>query len=130
MRFSEFWPIYLRSHRHPATRGAHYLATAVGIAGGVAAASPVAPWWFVFGGIAIGYLLAFTSHWLIEHNNPCVMRDWRITTFLLGAAADIRMCVMAISGGVTAEFRRQGLDEARSGRNPGLEGKSKRPAGS
>lgn len=102
------------------TRGAHYLATIVGAASAVAAASPAAPWWVMLGGIAAGYVLAFASHWLIEHNNPCVLRDSRIMTFLLGAVADMRMCVMALSGRTTAEYRRLGLGEARAPRAAGL----------
>jgi len=117
VHFREFWPIYLKSHRHPMTRGAHYLATLVGASSAVVAASPAAPWWVMAGGIGAAYAIAFASHWLIEHNNPCVLRNLRVMTFLLGGLADIRMCGMAISGRITAEYRRLGLGEPR--RTPG-----------
>lgn len=110
MRFHEFWPLYLASHANRGTRVAHYLATCIGIAGAVLAISPLAPWWMFWVGIGIAYGVAFTSHWTIEGNNPVTWNSPRLT--LLGMAADVRMCLTALAGGIGDELRRYGLAEA------------------
>jgi len=112
VRFSEFWPVYLRHHSRGGTRAAHYAATCIGILGLGIAISPMAPWWAFFAGLAVSYLTAFSSHWLIEHNQPVVVRGPHLMLF--GALADLRMCRLALSGGVAAEFRRLGLEGAKS----------------
>ncbi len=111
MRFSEFWPLYLRHHARGGTRAAHYAATCIGIAGFGMAISPMAPWWVFLAALALSYLTAFSSHWLIEHNQPVVMRGPHLMLF--GALADLRMCRLALAGGVAAEFRRLGLETAK-----------------
>jgi len=110
VRFSEFWPDYLKHHSRSGTRAAHYLATMIGITGLGFAISPVAPWWAFFAGIAASYLTAFSSHWFIEHNQPVVMRGAHLMIY--GAMADLRMCGLALTGGVEAEYRRLGLRPA------------------
>lgn len=110
MRFQEFWPLYLANHANRKTRAAHYLATCIGVVGGVLAISPMAPWWVLWVGIALAYGVAFASHWAIERNNPVVWSSPRLT--LLGMAADVRMCLTALAGGIGEEFRRYGLSEA------------------
>jgi hypothetical protein len=107
VRFSEFWPDYLRHHSRSGTRAAHYLATGIGVIGLAMAISPVAPWWAFLAGIAVSYLMAFSSHWFIEHNQPVVMRGAHLMFF--GALADLRMCALALGGGIEREYRRLGL---------------------
>jgi hypothetical protein len=111
VRFSEFWPVYLRHHSRSGTRAAHYAATAIGVGGFIAAVSPMAPWWVFVCGVALGYLTAFSSHWLIERNQPVVARGAHLVAF--GAFADLRLCALAMTGGVAAEFRRLGLEPAK-----------------
>lgn len=112
VRFSEFWPLYLRHHSRGGTRAAHYLATCIGILGFGMAISPLSPWWVFLIALALSYLTAFSSHWLIERNQPVVMRGLHLMLF--GALADLRMCRLALSGGVAAEFRRLGIEMPKS----------------
>ena len=101
--FSEFWRMYLDAHRRPATRLAHYLATAFGIIATLEAIdeSQVG---YMLGGIAISYLIAILSHRWIEGNRPLI----RINPFY-GMIADMRMCWLAATGRLGAEYRRLGL---------------------
>ncbi len=103
MPYRDFWVAYLDAHRDPRTRGMHYLATATGIAG-----TSVAIWleflWAMAGGIGVAVTMAVTSHWWIEHNRPLI----RINPFY-GAVSDLRMCWLALTGGLRAEYARLGL---------------------
>lgn len=103
MPYRDFWVAYLDAHRKPATRGVHYLATATGIAG-----TALAIWlellWLMAGGIVLGVVLAVSSHHLIEHNRPLI----RVNPFY-GALSDLRMCWLAMTGGLAAEYARLGL---------------------
>jgi hypothetical protein len=81
----------------------HYAATFIGAAGTVAA--------FYFGqvllmpaGILAGVGMAVGSHRFIEHNRPLI----RVNA-LYGAASDLRMLWLAVTGGLTKEYRRLGL---------------------
>lgn len=103
MPYRDFWVAYLDAHRKPATRGMHYLATVTGIGGAV-----FAIWlellWFMAGGIALGVVMAVSSHHLIERNRPLI----RVNPFY-GAVSDLRMCWLAMTGRLTAEYARLGL---------------------
>jgi hypothetical protein len=81
----------------------HYVATVTGMAGAV-----VAIWfellWLMAGGIGIGVTMAVTSHWWIEHNRPLI----RVNPFY-GALSDLRMCWLAVTGGLRSEYARLGL---------------------
>lgn len=101
--FAEFWRNYLRAHSKPGTRAAHYLATAIGIAGAIAAAYYGQPA-LVAVGIGCAVALAVSSHWIIEHNQPLI----RVNAFY-GAIADLRMCWLALTGRLIGEYRRLGL---------------------
>lgn len=100
MPFRDFWRLYLDAHRRTGTRGMHYSATALGMAGSVAAA--------IFGefllapiGIVIAVAMAVLSHWFIEKNQPLIM----VNPFF-GAVADLKMCWLALTGGLAAEYAR------------------------
>lgn len=103
MPFHEFWRHYLDAHRHPATRGMHYAATIVGIITTVLAIVHQEPL-FCAGGIAFAVVMAVTSHWLVERNQPLI----RVNA-LYGAMADLRMCYLGLTGGIGAEYARLGL---------------------
>ena len=104
MPYRDFWVAYLDAHRKPATRGMHYLATLTGIGGAV-----LAIWleflWYMAGGIALGVVMAVSSHRFIEHNRPLI----RVNPFY-GAISDLRMCWLAMTGRLAAEYTRLGLD--------------------
>ncbi len=106
MPYRDFWVAYLDAHRKPATRGMHYLATATGI-GGAALAIWLEFLWFMAGGIALGVVVAVSSHHLIEHNRPLI----RVNPFY-GAVSDLRMCWLAMTGRLNAEYVRLGLGGA------------------
>jgi hypothetical protein len=106
MPFHEFWRHYLDAHRHPATRGMHYSATIVGAVTTVLAILHQEPL-FCAGGIAFAVVMAVTSHWLVERNQPLI----RVNA-LYGAMADLRMCYLGLTGGISAEYERLGLGAA------------------
>jgi len=103
MPFSKFWPLYLDAHRHPATRGVHYTATVFGAAMTVLAVA-LGQIWISAAGIAIAVCMAVGSHWSIERNQPLIM----VNPFY-GAIADLKMCWLAVTGGLAAEYARLGL---------------------
>jgi hypothetical protein len=103
VQFKRFWPMYLRAHRRSATRAMHYLATIVGIAGGVAALLTGMFWLFPLG-IGMGYVIAVASHWIFEGNQPLIL----VSPFW-GAVSDLWMCYLALTGRLEAEAARQGV---------------------
>lgn len=103
MPFKLFWPMYLRAHQRSATRAMHYLATAVGVSGGLAAILTGMFWLFPLG-IGMGYVIAVLSHWLFEGNQPLIL----VNPFW-GAVADVRMCYLALTGRLETEAGRQGV---------------------
>lgn len=102
MSFADFWPRYLDAHRRPGTRGAHYLATVLGILSTIAAIYHAHLGFLL--GIALSVALAVGSHWLIERNQPLI----RVNAFY-GAIADLRMFWLALTGRLRWEYRRLGL---------------------
>ena len=66
---SWFWPIYLHHHRRPTTRRFHQVGSVACIVGGVMSLvlGMVGP---LLAGLAIGYLCAFSGHWIVEKNRP------------------------------------------------------------
>jgi SAM-dependent methyltransferase len=103
MTFRKFWPLYLRAHRLPGTRGLHYFATAVGIMSAIEAIATSQP--LIFGlGIAISYAIAIAAHWFVERNQPLIT----VSAFW-GAVADVRMCWLALTGQVGREYARHGI---------------------
>jgi hypothetical protein len=103
MPFSQFWPIYLDAHRQPATRSCHYVATIFGMTTSLLAAleSEIL---IMVGGIIGAVCMAISSHKVIERNKPLI----GVNPFY-GAIADVRMCWLALRGGLPAEYIRLGL---------------------
>jgi hypothetical protein len=104
--FSEFWKLYLDAHRKPATRVCHYLATIIGIVTSIASAL-FDELLIVAGGLSCAIALAIGSHHLIEGNKPLIA----VNPFY-GALADLRMCWLALTGGLQREYVRLGLVSA------------------
>lgn len=98
MSFRHFWPQYLRAHRQPRTRAAHYLATMMAFAAIGAAIYYGVPL-IALGAIAVSYVIALTSHHVFERNRSLVFVNpaW-------GALADLKMCWLALTGGLAAEL--------------------------
>jgi hypothetical protein len=97
-RFKEFWPLYLRAHQHPGTRIGHYYATALALSA-VAVSIGLQTIWVALAGILVGYAIALTSHHIGDRSRSLVFVNpaW-------GAVADLKMCWLALIGGLPAEL--------------------------
>ena len=102
--YAEFWRLYLDAHRKPATRVMHYGATVVGAAGTLAAVLLGEPL-LCPAGIALGVCMAVGSHRFIERNRPLI----RVNAFY-GALSDLRMMWLGLTGQLSSEYRRLGLE--------------------
>lgn len=67
--YAEFWPHYLRAHRDPRTRAAHYLGTSFAIALVIAAAIS-GDWRLIVAAPLAGYAAAWFAHTVFEGNRP------------------------------------------------------------
>ena len=97
--YPSYWVAYLEAHSLPATRFFHFLATGLGFVWLFAAIALRNPW-IVLGAFATGYPIAIASHYVIQKNKPLVGRP------LWGAVSDLRMCWLALTGGLAAEYAR------------------------
>jgi hypothetical protein len=69
MTFAEFYPEYLAAHRDRRTKAVH----SAGLLGGLALSVTgiaLRRRTLLAGGLALGYLPAFVSHWVFEKNQP------------------------------------------------------------
>src|ERR671924_2185148 len=98
--FGEFWPLYLRAHRRRATRATHYAGILLGTALTVLALAFGNPW-LLLAGVGAAFAVTVSSHWLFEGRRPLLLGNP-----LLAAAADLRMFVLAATGGLAAGFAR------------------------
>jgi hypothetical protein len=73
MTFDEFFPEYLEAHSDPRTRAVHAAGLLTGLAIGVTGIFKRKPK-YLLGGLAMGYLPAFVSHWVFEGNQPKTFR--------------------------------------------------------
>ncbi len=69
MTFAEFYPEYLAAHRDHRTKIVHSVGLLSGLAVGLTGVALRRPA-LVLGGLALGYLPAFASHWVFEKNQP------------------------------------------------------------
>lgn len=67
--FGAFYPFYLSQHADRTCRRLHFLGTTLGLAALIAAFVTLNPWW-VGGGLAAGYALAWIGHFFFEKNRP------------------------------------------------------------
>jgi hypothetical protein len=98
MTFREFWPYYLRAHRQPQTRMAHYVATIIAFSA-IVAAVYYQMLLIALGAIAISYAIALASHAIFERNRSMVFVNpaW-------GALSDLKMCWLALTGNLAADL--------------------------
>ena len=101
--YREFWPIYLREHSRPATRGLHYLGTGLGLAL-LAAALVTADWRLLPAALVAGYAFAWIGHAAIERNRPATFSHP-----LWSFVSDFRMFGLWASGRLGRELARHGL---------------------
>jgi hypothetical protein len=100
MTFKDFWPLYLRAHRHRGTRIGHYAATTIALTT-IAASIALQEIWLTALGIAVGYAIALAAHRLVDGSKSLVAVNpvW-------GAIADFKMCWLALTGGLAADLER------------------------
>ena len=96
--FNAFWQHYLRHHAQEGTRILHVIGTGMAALALVAAIVTVNPL-IALAGTALGYLLAWTGHLLIEGNRPAMVSHpaW---AFL----CDVRMFRLWLTGQLKAEL--------------------------
>jgi hypothetical protein len=100
--YAAFWSYYLREHAKPATRGLHYVGTALAIA--LLAVGIIAKPGFLFFIPIAGYAFAWIAHFLVEKNRPATF-----TYPLWSLYSDFRMSGLWISGRLGPHLKRAGL---------------------
>jgi len=107
MRFSEYWPDYLREHSKPATRAMHYLQT---VFGGAAILYCLATqsWVALIVTLVVIFLWALAAHKLVEGNSPAAATH----PFWWSVVNDLRMFAHFITGTLAAELRKAGVNQA------------------
>ena len=105
--YAEFWPYYLREHSEPATRGWHYVGTALGL---------ILLVYLIFSGkwaflplvLVCGYFFAWISHAFIEKNKPATF-----TYPLWSLISDFKMFFHFVTGTMGRELKKAGLQTAK-----------------
>jgi hypothetical protein len=101
--FESFWQHYLRHHAQGGTRAFHVLGTLLACLALIVALVTVEPL-IALAGIVLGYLLAWTGHFLVEGNRPAM-----VSHPLWAFQCDVRMFRLAISGQLKPELERAGI---------------------
>ena len=105
--YADFWPYYLQEHARPETRAIHYAGTA--LATGCALAAVITGnLWFVFAALVGGYGPAWYAHFFVEKNRPATF-----TYPLWSLISDFRMAWAWVTGGLSAELDRAGVEHRR-----------------
>lgn len=98
--FGEFWPRYVMAHKQPLTRGFHLVGSLVGW-GLIVAAVVVGKPSLILAALGIPYLLAWFSHFFVEHNRPATFGHP-----LWSWVADQKMVGLMLAGKMDEEVRR------------------------
>ncbi|MBX7146538.1 MAG: DUF962 domain-containing protein [Alphaproteobacteria bacterium] len=104
MNFNDFWILYLKAHKNPMTRFMHYIATVIGILGGIVSLWTLSLHWVIFA-ILIGIVLAILSHLIIENNKPLFL----INPFY-GALSDLRMFYLFLGRRLKNEYLKHNIE--------------------
>jgi hypothetical protein len=102
--YQQFWLFYLREHHKLWTRRWHIAGTLFATTCIVAAIVLANPWLLLAAAIA-GYGPAWIAHFVIQRNQPAT---WRYPLWSL--ASDFRMTFAWLSGNLTRELRKAGID--------------------
>ena len=97
MTFAEFYPEYLEAHRDRRTKLVHTVGLLTGLAVGLSGVALRRPA-LVLGGLALGYLPAFASHWIFEKNQPKTLEHPA-----LSFCGDFVMVYQFLTGTLSAE---------------------------
>lgn len=105
MSFQEFWPRYLKEHRHRTNRHLHlagtccYLVLLLSFLG----TGHFARLWAV---PVVAYGFAWTGHFLIEKNRPATFQHpW------LSLIGDHKMAWLMVTGRIDGEYQRLGIPQ-------------------
>lgn len=98
--FDEFWPSYVMAHKQPVTRAFHLVGSLAGWGLFVTAILLARPWLFV-AALLVPYMLAWFSHFFVEHNRPATFGHP-----LWSWVADQKMVGMMLAGKMDEEIRR------------------------
>ena len=98
--FAEFWPSYVRAHSELSTRLMHCVGTLLGWAI-LVAAIVTRHWWWILLALIVPYVLAWISHFFIEHNKPATFEHP-----LWSWWADQKMVAMMLVGKMSQEVQR------------------------
>jgi hypothetical protein len=98
--FDEFWPEYVRAHRHPVNRALHYVGTSAAIGCVAASVLTLRPAWLLAAPV-VGYGPAWIGHFFFEKNKPATFEYplWSLR-------ADLKMLTLAVRGRMGEELRR------------------------
>lgn len=90
--FEEFWPYYLSEHRHPVSRGLHYVGTSAAIATAGIGALTLNPF-ALPAAMFCGYGAAWVGHFIVEKNRPATFTypAWSLR-------GDFRMLKLKVTG--------------------------------
>jgi hypothetical protein len=96
--YAAFWPHYLRAHRNPRTRTAHYLGTALALAL-VLLGAVGRDWRLVIAAPLAGYGCAWFAHVAFEGNRPATFGHplWSLYS-------DLRMLALSARGRLKPEL--------------------------
>lgn len=106
--FDSFWLDYLRAHSRRMTRLIHYTGITI-IFAGIVAAIVADTWWYGPVGLVAGYLVAFSAHYIVQHNRP-VMFDGPMAS-LWSAGCALKMYALGLTGQLGPELERAGVEK-------------------
>ena len=98
--FAEFWPFYVREHRHPLNRALHFIGT-LSVLACVGIACTVGPGWVAALAPICGYGAAWFGHFVIQKNRPATFRHPFYS--LLG---DFVMCACIVTRRMSRELEK------------------------
>ena len=98
--FQTFWPHYLREHARSGTRLLHFAGTGLGVAALIVGIIRLDAF-IALTGMMLGYLFAWSGHFLIERNRPTMQAHpiWSLQ-------CDVRMLRLWLSGRLEEERAR------------------------
>lgn len=98
--YAEFWPIYVGAHRHPVSRGLHYLGTSMALSAFIYGLASGTYLWMLVAPL-LGYGPAWFAHFVVEGNRPATFGHplWSL-------ASDFRMLSLALRGRMADEVIR------------------------
>jgi hypothetical protein len=105
MTLREFWPMYLKVHRHPVNRLFHAVGT-LGYLFLLFVLVATGHWVWIWALPLWAYGMAWTGHYAIEKNRPATFGHPFLSLF-----CDHRMVALMLAGRISAEYERLGIPQ-------------------